>query len=66
MSKTKEWFMQQQELMVHDDSDLDYFTLMSEQEWQQAVADEEEKLRDKYGNGVYAKLRFQEFLNKNC
>jgi len=65
MSKTKEWFMQQQELMVHDDSDLDYFTLMSEQEWQQAVEDEEQRLRDQYGSGVYARLKFGEFLNKN-
>jgi len=47
-----------------DDVD-DYFQLMSEKEWQEAVEAEEERLKEMFGNGVYAKLKFGEFLNKN-
>lgn len=60
MSKIKEYY--HNEINCIDD---DYFQLMSEQEWQQAVEAEQETLIEKYGNGVMMKLKFGEFLNKN-
>ena len=62
MSKTKEYY---HDVINAEISDDDYFQLMSEKEWQEAVEAEEERLKEMFGNGVYAKLKFGEFLNKN-
>lgn len=60
MSKMKEYY--HNEINCIDD---DYFQLMSDREWEQAIEDERQRLVDMYGNTVMAKLKLSEFLNKN-
>ena len=62
MGKSAEMFMQQRELEADD---REYFVLMSEQEWEIAILDEEQRLRDTYGNSLKTRLEFEEFLTKN-
>jgi hypothetical protein len=57
--------MGQTKTLLEDMPREDLLQLMTEAEWQQAVLEEEERLQQKYGNGLHARMRLTEFLNKN-
>ena len=46
-------------------SDDEYFQLMSEKEWQEAVEEERQRLQHQFGGGAMSQLMFGKFLNKN-
>ena len=62
MSKTKEYY---HDVINAEISDDDYFQLMSEKEWQEAVEAERDRLQHQFGGGAHSVLKFGEFLNKN-
>ncbi len=64
MSRSNELFMQQREREA-DCDDIEYFELMSEQQWQEAVDEEEDKLHKKYGHQLVFRMEYGKWLQKN-